>query len=266
MITFLKLGGSLLTDKTQDKTIRPDIVSRISREIAEYIEHPHCRPLLLGHGSGSFGHTTAKKYGTRAGVRNPNEWRGFAEVSVAAQQLNRIIADALAHAGVPVFSVMPSSSVRCVDGRIVHMDVTPIRTALSHGLVPLVMGDVAFDEVRGGTIVSTEEVFAYLVTCMPVEHVLLAGETAGVYASMSDRRVLPRITPASWAEQRVGVGASRGADVTGGMASKVQDMLALVTTHPGLDVRIFSGLEPGAVRRALEGENSGTLVVGEESR
>ena len=47
MITFLKLGGSLLTDKTQDKTIRPDIVSRISREIAEYVERPNRRPLLL---------------------------------------------------------------------------------------------------------------------------------------------------------------------------------------------------------------------------
>ena len=44
------------------------------------------------------------------------------------------------------------------------------------------------------------------------------------------------------------------------MASKVQDMLALTQAHPGLSVRIFSGLEPGAIRRALDGENVGTLI------
>lgn len=263
MTIFLKLGGSLLTDKTSDKTIRPDIVARIAREIAQYLERPERRPLLLGHGSGSFGHTTAKKYGTRAGVHDAAGWRGFAEVSVAAQQLNRITADALAAAGAPVFSVAPSSSVRCSDGRIVHMDTASIHTALAHGLVPLVMGDVAFDDVRGGTIVSTEEVFAFLATCMPVERMLLAGETEGVYASMNDLRVLKRITPASWAEQRSGIGASHGADVTGGMASKVQDMLDLIAAHPGMTVRIFSGRPQGETLRALAGEDVGTVIASE---
>lgn len=260
MATFLKLGGSLITDKTRDKTIRPDVLTRIAREIAEYVERADRRPLLLGHGSGSFGHTTAKKHGTRAGVGDAAGWRGFAAVSVAAQQLNRIVADALDAAGVPVFSVAPSSSVRCADGRIVHMDVAAIQTALTRGLVPLVMGDVAFDEVRGGTIVSTEEVFAFLAQHMPIERMLLAGETEGVYVSMQDRHVLPRITQASWETQRGGIGASRGADVTGGMAAKVQDVLTLAAAHPGLTVRIFSGLEVDAVRRALAGEAVGTVV------
>lgn len=264
MPTLLKLGGSLLTDKTHDKTIRPDVIARIAREIAEYCMQPDRRALVLGHGSGSFGHTTARKHDTRNGVHDAAGWRGFAEVSVAAQQLNRIVADALAYAGVPVFSIAPSSSVRCVDGRIVHMNIEPLRTALTHGLVPLVMGDVAFDDVRGGTIVSTEEVFAHLALNLPVERVLLAGETAGVYASMSDPRVMPRITPTSWAAQRSGVGASRGADVTGGMASKVQDMLNLVAAHPGLEVRIFSGLTANAVRSALDGEETGTVIVEKE--
>ena len=101
MLTFLKLGGSLLTDKTHDKATRPDVIARIAHEIAGYVAQPQRAALLLGHGSGSFGHTAAKKYGTRSGVHDAEGWRGFAEVSVVAAQLNRIVADALASAGVP---------------------------------------------------------------------------------------------------------------------------------------------------------------------
>jgi isopentenyl phosphate kinase len=257
---FLKLGGSLITDKTQEKAVRRDVLTRLADEIAA-AQHSSPGLLLLGHGSGSFGHAAAKRHGTRHGVHSPEDWHGFAEVSVAAQQLNRIVADALHTAGVPVFSVLPSSSVRCDDGRITFMDVAPIKHALAHGLTPLVMGDVAVDTVRGGTIVSTEEVFAYLAGHLPVRNVLLAGETEGVYASMSDKRMLASITHSNWADVSSGIGASRGADVTGGMAAKVNDMLALTQTHPAIVVRIFSGLITGEVTRALRGEAVGTAVA-----
>ncbi len=257
---FLKLGGSLITDKTQDKTLRPEVLTRLAHEIKEGLDAAP-GPLLLGHGSGSFGHTAAKQHGTRAGVVSTEQWRGFAEVSVAAQQLNRHVADALHAAGVPVFSAPPSSSVLCDDGRIVHLDIAPIQTALAHGLVPLIMGDVAFDRVRGGTIISTEEVFAFLAGPLGATHVLLAGETDGVYASMQDRRVLPRVTAQSWNAIRAGVGGSHGADVTGGMAGKVSDMLALVHAHPALSVHIFSGRTPGAVARALAGQRTAGTVI-----
>jgi isopentenyl phosphate kinase len=257
---FLKLGGSLITDKTREKSVRADVLARLADEIAAALpDLPE--PLLLGHGSGSFGHAAAKRHNTRAGVATPEQWRGFAEVSVAAQQLNRIVADALHAAGVPVFSVAPSSSARCEDGRIVHIDSEPLRAALDHGLVPLVMGDVAFDTTRGGTIISTEEIFAYLARGMPVSRVLLAGETDGVYASMSDRRVLPRITPGDWDAISGGLGGSRGADVTGGMAAKVRDMLALASAHPALSVHIFSGLIPGETARGLRGDPIGTMIT-----
>jgi isopentenyl phosphate kinase len=259
-LILLKLGGSLLTDKARDKATRPEVIARLAGEIAA--AGARATGLILGHGSGSFGHTTAKRHGTRGGARTPEEWRGFAEVSVAAQQLNRIVADALAEAGAPVFSVAPSASAHCDDGVLTHMELAPLAAALEHGLTPLVMGDVAFDRVRGGTIVSTEEVFAYIAGRLPVARVLLAGETEGVYASMDDRRVIDEITHASWERISAGVGASRGADVTGGMAGKVRDMLALTHVHPGLTVRIFSGLIDGAVARALAGEAVGTLVRG----
>jgi isopentenyl phosphate kinase len=267
---FLKLGGSLITDKTRDNTPRLDVIRRLAAELAAAL--PDLRsPLLVGHGSGSFGHTAARRHGTRGGARDAEGWRGFAEVSVAAARLNRIVADALHEAGLPVFSVLPSSSACCEDGRIKRLATHPLREAARHGLLPLVMGDVALDSARGATIISTEEVFAYLVDDfagdpeLRVERILLAGETAGVFAGplAPETPVIASITPGNWPELRGGIGGSRGADVTGGMASKVQDMLTLASAHPGLSACIFSGLVEGNLARALAGDPIGTRVSGE---
>ena len=265
---FIKLGGSLITDKTRPNTPRYDVLAQLAKEIYEFGYAPiqskiqNSNPkILFGHGSGSFGHAAAKQYGTRDGVHHADGWRGFGHVSVAAAQLNRIVADALFAAGVPVMSFLPSALVRCHDGRIIEMKSDGIEAALSHGLAPLIMGDVAFDEVRGGTITSTEEEFAFLAQTLPVTRVLLAGETEGVYERYPDGPILPSITPANWQAIRGGVGASRGADVTGGMASKVSDMIKLVQAYPHLSIHIFSGLHPGNLTRVMSGEPLGTTIV-----
>jgi isopentenyl phosphate kinase len=49
-------------------------------------------------------------------------------------------------------------------------------------------------------------------------------------------------------------------DVTGGMASKVAISLELAARYPGLEVRIFSGQQSGAVYQALLGASLGTLL------
>ena len=87
MITFLKLGGSLITDKSSAHTARIDVIRRIGLEILDAWSE-NKGPLLIGHGSGSFGHIPAKKYGTRDGVSTKSEWAGFAEVHAEATILN----------------------------------------------------------------------------------------------------------------------------------------------------------------------------------
>jgi len=260
VITLLKLGGSLITEKTQANTPREALLQAIASAISE-AWNTQPLPLIIGHGSGSFGHAAAQRYGTRAGVHTPEQWRGFAEVSVIAAQLNRLVMDALHKAGLPVIAFPPSASARCHDGRLVSLALEPIQAALAHGLIPVVMGDVAFDTVRGGTIVSTEEVFAYLVEHLPVARVLLAGETEGVYRAPDQPEVLSIITPADWSAVRQGIGHARGADVTGGMAAKVHAMLNLVQAHPTVTVRIFGGRNAPTIARALRGEPVGTLIA-----
>lgn len=259
MLTLLKLGGSLITDKQTENHYREDEAHRISQEIAQaYAQTPGLR-LIIGHGSGSFGHVAAKKHGTMDGVTTPEQWRGFAEVATTAAALNAYLAQTLFQADIPLWRIQPSASAVAVSGVIAYMDLNPIRAALEHGLVPLVYGDVALDEIRGGTIISTETIFTYLTQQLEIDRIVLAGEVDGVLDDNAN--VIPEITPANFEQYAHLLGGSRGTDVTGGMLTKVSDMLRLVQYKKGLRVSIINGLTPNAIGQALQGQqNVGTLI------
>ena len=261
---FLKLGGSLLTDKTGREALRPQVLQRVAAEIAAARQEQPQLNLILGHGSGSFGHVAAGQHGTRDGVHTPAQWHGFAAVSDAAARLNRQVCAALLAAGVPAVSLSPSASAVCKDGALVTLATRPVQLALKAGLVPLVYGDVAFDTVRGGTIISTEDVLSFLAGIFRPEWLLLAGNTDGVYDQQG--QVIPHLTAENLPHYAAALGGSGGTDVTGGMVGKVQAMLDLAGRHPGLQMRIFSGLVPGNIQALLtrpESSPLGTRLSGE---
>jgi isopentenyl phosphate kinase len=258
---FLKLGGSLITDKTAHETARMVVLERLAAEIKRGLEVRSDLTLLIGHGSGSFGHVAAAKHGTRQGVHGSEDWLGFAEVSSAAARLNTLVREALIKAGVPAVTFQPSASAICEDGQISTMSIPQIRTALHQGLVPLVYGDVAIDRVRGGTIISTEEILAFIAQELRPREILLAGETEGVLNG--EGHLVPVIHKSTIGSVRQSLGGSRGTDVTGGMATKVEDMVNLVESLPSLRIRIFSGMIEGAVEKCLTDPKAelGTLIT-----
>jgi isopentenyl phosphate kinase len=246
---FLKLGGSLITDKTGEEVVRPDVLNRLANEIAQAKAENSDLRLLIGHGGGSFGHVAAARHNTRQGVQTAEQWHSFAEVHAAMARLNRLVVEALLAAGVPALSLQPSAMVRCENGRIITINTAAIQIALDAGLVPVIYGDVAFDVSLGGTIISTEEIMVALAGDLRPLWLLLAGVTDGVLDEAG--QVIPIITPVNMPQIEAALGGSHGTDVTGGMASKVRGMLALTYQHPTLQVRIFSGLVVETVGRVL---------------
>ncbi|MCK4693468.1 MAG: hypothetical protein KAT23_07545, partial [Anaerolineales bacterium] len=107
---LLKLGGSLITDKQRPETPRPQVLSRLAKEIAQAKQEQPELQLVVGHGSGSFGHTAAARYGTHLGASSAADWLGFAKVWAAAQRLNRLVIDALIEVGLPAIAFPPSAS------------------------------------------------------------------------------------------------------------------------------------------------------------
>jgi isopentenyl phosphate kinase len=263
-VVFLKLGGSLITDKRMDETARLDVIAQMAAAIAAARAQRPAMQLVVGHGSGSFGHVFGRRYGTRQGATTAADWYGFAATGDAAARLNRIVVTALLDAGIPAWSIQPGVALRCADGKIVAGPEETVALALARGVVPVVYGDVALDSVRGCTIASTEEIFERLATHLHPDRIVLAGEVDGIFTAdpfadpTAQRRA--QITPADFDAIASGLGGSHGVDVTGGMRAKVEQSLAMVRSHPGLTIVVCSGLDATSLGAAICGSAAGTRI------
>lgn len=262
-LVFLKLGGSLITVKNQPHTPRLDVLERLAQEIAEARAQNQDLQILLGHGSGSFGHVPASKYKTRLGVKSTEDWGGFVEVWRQAAELNHLVMSALEKANLPAIAFPPSAMVIAREVKVDTWNLDTLLTALEKGLLPVIYGDVIFDKVLGGTILSTEELFTYPTRRMKPTQLLFAGLQPGVWADFpNNTSLLPEITRVSFPQIEAGLKGSAATDVTGGMVDKVRLILSLVDEVPGLKALVFSGETPGNVRRSLLGEVLGTVIHG----
>jgi isopentenyl phosphate kinase len=268
MLTFVKLGGSVITDKTIPE--RPDwlVIRRLAVELQAALNTDPDLHLIVGHGSGSFGHTYARQYGIHQGLAADADWRGFALTAGAALRLNRIVVDELLQAGVPALALQPSVTLQASAGALQSWDTRTLELALQRGLVPVVHGDVAFDDQQGSAIMSTEQLLVHLAKqpSLQPKRIILVGE-AGVYSAdprnNPEAQRIPWINRANIADVLRGTGESHGVDVTGGMRSKLELMWQLVGQIPDLTIQLI-GPTPNLFRRALLGQASGegTLISG----
>jgi isopentenyl phosphate kinase len=260
-LIFLKLGGSVITNKDQTNT--PDLqrIDDIARFIKQALNKDAALNLLIGHGSGSYGHHAANKYGTRSGVTSHEGWCGFSEVALRARELNQIVMDRLHKCGINALSISPFSSVQTENSRITTWDTSIISDCLFHRLVPVIYGDVILDHRLGGTILSTEELFSYLALRLHPEKILLAGLEEGIWKDFpQNTQLISEIHPADFSDLQAEIKGSSSQDVTGGMFSKVQTMISIIKQLPTVEVQIFSCQNAGNIYSTLMGEQKGTLL------
>ena len=260
-LTFVKWGGSLITDKTQPFTARPAVIERLANELAQCWNEEQGR-LVLGHGSGSFGHVSADTYELQHGFTAPRQREGIGQTQRAAAQLHRLVLEALDDAGLPAFSVAPSSAFITRDGAPDQVFAGPVQRALQLGLLPVVYGDVVLDRTQGIAIASTEAVFRGLIDALQAgdvatDRVLWLGRTDGVYDA--EGKTIDCISPRQADAVLEQLGSAAGTDVTGGMQLRLQTALNLA--EDGVSSLVMNGATPDALARALRGESvAGTRV------
>lgn len=248
---MVKLGGSLLTDKTRPRTARAEVIRRLAEELAAARASGRAPAVLLGHGSGSFGHVAAKRYGL-GGARGSADPVGTSATQRAARRLHEQVLDALTASGTAPISLAPSSFLLARDGRPRRVFAGPAVAALAHGALPVVYGDVVLDETLGATIASTETVLDRLVAPLSragwrVRRFLWLGSTDGVYDATGT--TIPEIDRRSLRTVRRWVGETAGIDVTGGMLLRLQAASSLA--RRGIESWIVNGLVPGLLTAAL---------------
>ena len=246
MTKVLKIGGSIITDKTQSSSPRMDEIQRIADEIVPFAED-----LVLVHGAGSFGHIPAKNYGLPESF-SPE---GLRVTHKSVVELNALVVDALARAGAAPVPVHPFSCTLLLAGRIDCFALEPLREMIRRGLLPVLHGDVAMDAAKGAGIVSGDQLVPYLARALHTDVAAVGTDVDGVLFA---GRPLAEITRDSLPLIESGLGGSEGVDVTGGMKGKLLEMLDLA--DEGISSVIFNAAKKGNIAKVLSGEPAGTVV------
>jgi len=261
-LIFLKLGGSLITQKNKPFTERRDIIERLAKEIHEARQEKDFS-LLIGNGGGSYPHTAAKEYQTANGIINQDSYRGIAEVQDAAARLNRIIIRALLDAGENAISIQPSALALAKNSRIIDFHSKELEMFLEKNMIPVVYGDVGLDTEKGCCILSTEELFVALVQKLNPTKIIMCGVVDGVMTA--DPTIDPtailikEINHKNYEDVKKSITGSSGIDVTGGMIEKVNKSLEL--TDHDTDVWIINGAKENRLKQILLGSDViGTVI------
>ncbi len=261
-LILVKLGGSLITDKSRPFTEKMDVIERLVKEIHEAKKEGNLR-IILGHGGGSYPHEPAKKYLTHKGMSGEESVKGLSLVQDAAARLNRIIVKALIDAGENAISVSPSSCTIAEDSRIKEWYTKPLEKYLEYRMLPVVYGDPGIDSKQGFCILSTEELFYYLSKKLGPCKIIMCGKTDGVFTADPNKeksaKHISEITPETYKDVEKFLTNSDGIDVTGGMLLKVKRAVELA--REGIETQIINGTKPNNLKKALlNQEVTGTVI------
>ena len=264
-LIFVKLGGSLLTDKQGVEALRRDVLERLAAELAGIAALARGR-IVVGHGSGSFGHVAAAQYEVQNGISGPESLAGVSLTQDRAATLHRYLVAALLDSGALPFSLPPSALAVSSARRPVSMFLEPLERALDAGFLPVTHGDVALDRSQGAAILSTEAVFEYVIGRLvelgrPVSRVFWLGETDGVYDRAGN--TAEELSPAALDELLLHVQGASGTDVTGGMRLRLETAGRLASL--GVPSTVLDGRVPGRLADAVHGrEVPGTRILAGE--
>ena len=245
---LIKLGGSVITDKTQYRTFNRDVIRRLCAEI-------RCSGanVIVVHGAGSFGHVLAKEYSLQNGLADFGQVPAVARVQYDVRELNLMVIDELLNAGMPAVSVPPGSCFMMDNGKLIVDDPEVLISASHLGIMPVMFGDVVFDRSRGFGICSGDQIMEVLCELYHPKKVVFVSDVDGLFEK--DPKTNPDselLTEVTWELLGKVSGGGVADDVTGGVRAKMESMLRMTTAER--ECVLVNGSVPGRLCSLLKGE------------
>ena len=249
---IIKLGGSVISDKTTPFRAYTNNIKSLAKEIA-LLHHS----FILLHGGGAFGHPLAKQYNLAQGYQDHTQINGIGLTHSAMIQLNQIVVKALAALDLPVMSFSPSSLAITNAGRIEEMNIQPIRKALKLGINPVLFGDIVFDLANQFAILSGDQLLSYLAKQFHSSRVFIGTDTDGIFTEEPKQnqsaKLIPNVSSNNIDTIFSGITDSTKIDVTGGMRGKLLELLEIA--DPKREIIIFNAQVPGRLTQLVHHED-----------
>ncbi|MHA1917495.1 MAG: isopentenyl phosphate kinase [Candidatus Ranarchaeia archaeon] len=227
-IIIIKLGGSVITDKSKPLTPNLENIERLVHEIKKATAEVDIN-LIIVHGGGSFGHSLAKESKINQGFKESKQRIGFVKTHQAMIALNKLIVDSLCRNNLPAFSFSPGNMWMTDKGRLVDSEISLIKEAIRRGFTPVLFGDTLLDRSKGFAILSGDQIISYLSKILNPKAIIIGTDTDGLYSAdpkiNPNSTFIPILTQENKQEVLEGLTGSNSVDVTGGMKNKVLELL-----------------------------------------
>jgi isopentenyl phosphate kinase len=240
----VKLGGSVITDKSKPFTYRSDVTSALAEEMSSSDER-----VVVVHGGGSFGHQVARQHGLSSEIGSPTG-QGVSQTRSAMYELNTLVCRTMSEFRLSPYPFAPFDIVsKAKTGAAGQW----LRGLLKAKLVPVTFGDVCL-MTDGFRVLSGDVIVYELAKILRPERCVFALDADGVYEE-SSRVIIPDLTPSRIRKMRV----PPGEDATGGMKTKLD--MAVRIASIGSKACFVSGYRRNEFSKAIRGlDFYGTVV------
>lgn len=252
-LTVIKLGGSVLTDKSKPYSLMEERINRIGRELWEVFER-----MIIVHGVGSFGHPPVKKYHLYRGYESEEDLINLAHTQSLVFILRTKLADALRSQGIPAMIFLPSSFIVADNGKIKRFYTEPIEKFLNLGMVPLIGGDMVYDESMGFSVCSGDTIALHLAATLNARRLIFVSDVDGIYTEDPKMNVNAqpiREMDLEDVQNIAKVSGSLGIDVTSGMKGKIEELKSYVHLLGDTEIVFLSMLQYGNLKKYALGKD-----------
>ena len=253
---IIKLGGSVITDKTKQQCFKQKIMNNLAKEIKRADKET-----ILIHGAGSFGHILAKQYKLNEGHQNDEQIKGFSLTHEMVQTLNSLVLKSLHKNDIPAVSISPHSIVKLNDHKLEEIDYKIFEGYLEKKFIPVSFGDVVLDKKLGFSICSGDLLVSALTGHFKPEKVVFVVDEDGLYTSNPKiNKDAKFINSATLKElEKLTTTTDKHADVTKGMEGKIDTIKNIARS--GINTVLLNGNKPNRLYKVLVGEDTKSTIV-----
>jgi isopentenyl phosphate kinase len=253
---IIKLGGSVITDKSREDSYKHDVVDKLSKEL----KRANIKSIII-HGAGSYGHILAKKFDLNEGLKNDNQLYGFSMTHARVQKLNSLVLDSLHENDISAVSIPPHSILELDNHKPYRIDVSIFKKYLDLGFTPVTFGDVVLDKKLGFSICSGDLLIQLLAEHFKPEKAIFVIDEEGLFTSNpkidKDARLIEKISFNELVD--LSTVSDSHADVTGGMGGKIGSIKKI--SEIGIDTVLLNGNKPERLYKVLVGENTTSTII-----
>lgn len=253
---ILKLGGSVITKKTEQRCFRQKVMDNLAREIKRADKET-----ILVHGAGSFGHILAKQYRLNEGYKNDDQLHGFSLTHAMVQTLNSLVLKSLHKHDISAVSVSPHSIVKLDNHKLAKMNYKVFEEYLDKHFTPVTFGDVVLDKKLGFSICSGDLLVMALAEYFKPEKVIFVIDEDGLYTANPkinrNAEFIGLTTPEEL--EKLTASADSHADVTRGMKGKIEIIKNIAKL--GIDTVLLNGNKHDRLYNILVGEDAKCTIV-----